>query len=64
MLSVCLVAMVTTTLDRYQNEREAGVYMNRIKNLENRVKDAELQANEATKRVSSLKLLTNTNHHP
>jgi hypothetical protein len=34
-----------------KNDRERDKYINRIKVLESRVKDAESQATEATKRV-------------
>ena len=35
-----------------ENEKIAGIYLNKIKILEQRVKDAENQATEATKRVN------------
>ncbi|RMZ95770.1 sodium channel and clathrin linker 1-like [Brachionus plicatilis] len=34
------------------NERKLGIYSNKIKNLEQRCKDAEYQATEATKRIA------------
>ena len=36
----------------FQNEKTIGIYMNKIRTLESRVKDAETQAVEATKRVA------------
>ena len=40
-----------------KNEHSAGIYLNKIKQLEARVKDAEHQATEATKRVKTLNIL-------
>ena len=35
-----------------ENEHSTGIYLNKIKQLESRVKDAEYQAGEATKRIA------------
>jgi hypothetical protein len=35
-----------------ENEHSIGIYLNKIKQLESRVKDAEYQAGEATKRIA------------